>query len=284
MTLSLIILAAGRGSRFGGNKPLAEVGPAGQTLFEYSLYDAHRAGFEQIIFVVDERQDTSKIRERLTAYSDALDVSFVTQSTGDASRSKPWGTAHAMLQCMGDVKNPFVVINADDYYGQSNFVEAARFLQQHHSDPMAALMPGYRLENTMSDSGGVNRGICSVSEEGYLLAIQELKDIRSENAGYVHAGLGDSHDVLQKDTIVSMNFWGFNPAIFPFFKHAFNQFLGNKNCCASAEFYIPEVVNAAIQSDLAKVTVFPTTEKWKGLTYAEDLPEVRGYLLALTKA
>ena len=293
MSLSLIILAAGKGSRFGGDKQLAEVGPAGQALFEYSVFDAFKAGFTHIVFVISQNQDTGRIDRQLLKYKSRLTVEYVVQGIeissaplhpAAQSRSKPWGTAHAVLCCEGVVNNSFAVINADDFYGRSNFSAMARSLVDHRADARLALMPGYQLGNTLSETGGVNRGFCTLSSEGYLQSIREVHDIKSDGDGRIYVDSESTTSPVPCDTVVSMNFWGFHPAVFPVFKQAFDNFLQNCNAGSGAELYIPAVVDHAINVGKLSVKVFPTTEKWKGVTYAADLAGVKDYINLLTAA
>ena len=293
MSLTLVILAAGRGSRFGGDKPLAEVGPAGQSLFEYSVYDAHKAGFKHIVFVVSADCDVSEYKNRLASYLDELKIEFVVQNLKKSvpenisnpaihSRNKPWGTGHAVLVCRQSIKNPFVVINADDYYGRSNFTHIADYLLQNRSDPKACTLPGYRLENTLSHSGGVNRGICSVDSDSYLSSIHEIKNIYLDKHLSLHADESNIH--INLNSIVSMTFWGFHPSFFNLLESTFQTFLNETNDLANDEFVITEPVNQATRSGKIRARVIPTSEIWKGVTYAEDTDEVRKFIAELTEA
>lgn len=271
MPLTLVILAAGKGRRFGGDKPLAAVGPSGQSLFEYSIYDAFNAGFKHVVFVVSEDQHTSEYSDRLSAYGNQLKIEFVVQAIA-TPRIKPWGTAHAVLVCQNKISNPFVVITADDYYGRLNFEKIGNYLLENSLDPLVSAMPGYKLENTMSHSGSVNRGICSVGPDGYLVSIHEGKNISHDGAWF------------NNDSIVSMTFWGFHPSIFTILEIAFQAHLAESTDLINDEFYIPKAVDLAIKSGMARVKVFQISEKWKGVTYAEDVAGVREYISELTDA
>ncbi len=306
--LSLVILAAGLGSRFGGNKPLAAVGPDGQSLFEYSVYDAFRAGFNHVVFVVSDGQDTSEFSARLKGYGDKLKIEFVVQSlviprrssNGSESwngklfsakingisspRTKPWGTAHAVLACREHIHNPFVVINADDYYGQKNYENIGHYLLANRLDPKACVLPGYKLMNTLSSSGGVNRGICSVDSDGYLEFIQEVTNITCDQSLAVHADKSDGDVPVCNDSIVSMTFWGFVPSVFNILENEFQAFVNNTRDLQLDEFYLPDAVNAAMQSGLLRVKVLDTSERWKGLTHTEDTAVVRRFVFELTEA
>lgn len=287
MTLTLVILAAGKGSRFGGDKPMAAVGPEGQVLFEYSVFDAVDAGFNHIIFVVSEHQQTSAFSERLELYGNRIKLEFVRQSLescvspgflrgGDAVREKPWGTAHAVLTCQGSIDNPFAVINADDYYGRGNFREIAGYLLEHGHDPAMCVLPGFQLQNTLSVAGGVNRGICEVDANGYLESVKEAKHIipAKDSATLID----DTQTTISGESIVSMNFWGFNSTVFGIFENSFKQFLNQAENMLVDEFFIPDVVDTAVKRGLLRVKVIRTEEKWMGITYPADLSAVRGFL------
>lgn len=295
MPLSLVVLAAGKGRRFGGDKPMAAVGPTGQSLFEYSIYDAFNAGFKHVVFVVNNTQDVTEYSDRLSIYGAQLKIEFIVQdlATGlgrdkahqaEVGRAKPWGTAHAVLVCRSNINNPFVVITADDYYGRLNFELVGNFLQDKSHDPLVGAMPGYLLKNTMSRSGSVNRGLCSVDPDGYLAAIREVRDISLDNASLPCVEQVENQDVLNNDSIVSMTFWGFHPSIFATLECAFQSFLHESTDLINDEFYIPQAVDLAIKSGKARVKVFQSTEKWKGVTYADDMVEVREYLAELSDA
>ncbi len=300
-SLTLIILAAGLGSRFGGNKHAAEVGPQGQCLFEYSVSDAIQAGFDHILFVVSPSQNTNEIGDRLKLHGSTAKIEYVVQSIdSDAittsameSRTKPLGTAHAVLVCRPYIQNPFALVNADDYYGAENFVAIARYLNDNRGNPKAAVMPGYRLSKTLSASGGVNRGVCRVNDSGYLEKIVEVENISAQAAiGKPSAQVSESNAALDftcddpaqevfEDSIVSMNFWGFQPDIFTSFDALFCEFLNSPAIAAGGELVIPTVVDYAIKVNQLQVKVLPTNTQWQGLTHATDLDEVKRFIAAL---
>lgn len=291
MSLTLVIMAAGSGTRYGGNKPLASVGPKGQSLFEYSVSDAYKVGFRHIIFVVHAQQDTSVFSDRLSAYGDKLTLEFVVQSldtatqkypVGHINRHKPWGTGHAVLCCEGYIHNPFAVINADDYYGQEHYEKIGQFLLTHSLESAVCAMPGYRLANTLSESGGVNRGICHVSADGLLASIHEVRNISLDSASELHYDQNDEYSAIKADSLVSMTFWGFLPSIFNLLHTEFLHFLAATQCLEQDEFYLPEAINKGIVSGQLQVHVFETNEKWKGLTFKQDLPGVVTYVAELT--
>jgi len=246
MALTLVILAAGKGSRFGGDKPLAAVGPNGESLFEYSVHDAVLAGFTRVIFVVSACQETSEFTNRLAHYGNRLTVEFVVQdlaagvnpdSVAATTRDKPWGTGQAVLVCRSLIDTPFIVINADDYYGRSNFKQIGSYLLAHANNPHVAALSGYQLRNTLSQSGGVNRGVCTVGTDGYLQSIQEVKNIAFDGKT-LSCDKDDNGDIeISLDSIVSMSCWGFHPAIFAVFESAFEQFLSSSDL-VNDEFYI----------------------------------------------
>lgn len=301
-------MAAGAGSRFGGDKPLAEVGPDGQSLFEYSVHDAYKAGFQHIIFVVSDQQDTSEFSRRLQIYGNDLKVEFVVQSLkafvggemfeqpkvadtkngksqlSNTVRTKPWGTAHAVLVCREYIHNPFVVINADDYYGFENYQSIGNYLLAHIKNEKTCVLSGYKLENTLSNSGGVNRGVCEVDSDGYLESIREVRNIFLDRSTLLYVDNSDEHVLIDKLSIVSMTFWGFVPAIFDILENEFQVFLNETPDLMQDEFYLPETVNNAIRSQRLHVKVVDTSAQWIGITFAADLPKVKEYFLGLTES
>jgi len=295
MALTLVILAAGKGTRFGGDKAMAPVGPAGQSLFEYSVYDAIKAGFEHIIFVVSEQRDTAEFSSRLQQYGNALRVEFIVQySNGtldnnnnehhEPSRSKPWGTAQAVLVCKQHIDNPFLVINADDHFGPQGFESIGQYLTGHYQNPKACALVGYRLRNTLSRSGGVNRGVCSVGEDGYLESVREVRNIAIDESQTLQHDDSDVDEPVTLDSLVSMTFWGFQPAVFSVFENGFEAFLNNANDLVDNEYTIPEVVDLAIRNGEATFKILHSAEKWQGITYATDLAAVQLRFQQLTDA
>jgi len=291
-SLTLIVLAAGLGSRFGGNKHSAEVGPQGQCLFEYSVSDAMAAGFDHIIFVVNPSQDTDQIQQRLGFCANHVKIEYVAQSLdlaippdiGNsciANRIKPWGTAHAVLVCRQYIDNPFALINADDFYSAENFSTIANYLQENRHNAKAAVMPGYKLGNTLSESGGVNRGICKVDKNGYLETIEEVKDISINVDSASQFRCEDAAQAISEDSIVSMNFWGFQPEIFECFEASFCEFISSPTISPDAELLIPAVVDRAINANVIQVKVLPTDAQWQGLTHLEDVIAVKQFIQLL---
>jgi len=265
MNSGLLVLAAGMGSRFGGLKQAAPVGPDGQMIIDYSVTDALRAGFNKIVIVI--RKDIEKdFREACGKRIEKLaDVDYVFQSLDDlpkgynvpAGRTKPWGTGHAVLCAKDVIDYPFAVINADDYYGASVFSDVHNHLMNEEDICMA----GYKLGNTLSENGTVSRGVC-VSEGGYLKSVTETTDIPFDTD-------------IPKDTIVSMNLWGFKANVMEIFQEEFEKFLKLDDPTLKKEFYIPLVVDNMINERNHKCRVLETDEKWYGITYKEDLPLIR---------
>jgi dTDP-glucose pyrophosphorylase len=277
MKPTLVILAAGMGSRYGGLKQLDGVGPNEEVIIEYSIYDAIRAGFGKVVFVI--RKDIEEaFRERFGGrFEDQIEVAYAFQAIDSPieglneipEREKPWGTAHAVLVAREVVKTPFAVINADDYYGISSFESMAHFLKEDCT-PSHYAMIGYQLDKTLSDAGHVNRGICYVNEQGHLTDVVERHKItRSQEGGITYEEEGSRHE-LEPSSLVSMNFWGFHPDIFQVIHDQFLDFVETHRHQPRAEFYIPLVVNTLIKEKKIDLTVIPNAEKWYGVTYKED--------------
>ncbi len=283
MKTSLVIMAAGIGSRFGGGiKQLAPVGPNGEIIMDYSIRDALEAGFDRVVFII--RHDLEKdfrevIGERIEkicpiAYAfqekDDLPAGF----TCPEGRTKPWGTGQAVLSCRGIVNEPFLIINADDYYGKEAFRIAHDFLVQNGNGKGSFCMPGFILKNTLSDNGAVTRGICKVSAEGYLTAVDETKGIvkTADGAAIEKDGVLTPVDA---DSIVSMNMWAMTPDFLDALAEGFPKFLAAiPEGDLKAEYLLPLVVDEMVQSKKATVKVIPTPDKWFGVTYAEDKQSV----------
>ena len=265
MSADLVIMAAGMGSRFGGLKQAAPVGKNGEMIIDFSVYDAKKAGFEKAVIIIrkdiekDFRAACGKRIEKM------IDVAYVYQEK-DAlpkgyqlpdTREKPWGTGHAILCAKDAVEHPFLVINADDYYGQGIYRTMYDYLTKHDGMCLA----GYRLGNTLSDNGTVSRGVCTV-KDGYLAGIEEMTDIGRDS------GMDDN-------TIVSMNMWGLDTGIFPYLEENFTAFLDQHLSEPKTEFFLPSVVNQRIHEKNMPVRVLETDAKWYGVTYQQDLPAVQ---------
>ena len=273
---TLVIMAAGMGSRFGGIKQLEPVGPSGEIILDYSVYDAIEAGFQKVVFIIrkDIEEDFKKvIGSRLEKH---IEVEYVFQDidalpegyTKPEGRTKPWGTGQAILSCLGVVKEPFAVINADDYYGKEGLRKINEFLQNQPvcDKKYHFCMAGFRLGNTLSENGTVTRGICNVNETGVLLDIEETMDIAKK--GTVAA---TPIKTIPFEQPVSMNMWGFTPDFIEELEGRFVTFLDNiEGNEMKAEYLLPTIVDQLIQEGKAQVTVLDTNDKWFGVTYKED--------------
>ncbi|MCC7292689.1 MAG: NTP transferase domain-containing protein [Phycisphaerales bacterium] len=290
MNPTLVVLAAGMGSRYGGIKQLEAVGPCGETLMDYSVFDALRAGFDRVVFTI--RRDIEKaFREQIGhRYESRVSVDYTYQELADLpdgfpvpeGRTKPWGTGHAVLAAASRVHEPFAVINADDFYGASAFASLSTFLRGANSDLACALV-GYTLRGTLSEHGTVSRGLCSVDAQGLLESIVELSKVerRGRGACYPHQ---DGRVVdLAGDEIVSMNLWGFMPRMFDLIRERFIDFLTRSAGSLSAEFYIPSAVNELMDAGRVRVRVLSGGNQWCGVTYREDLAAAQTTLAGLVK-
>ena len=268
---TLVVMAAGMGSRFGGLKQMEPVGPKGEAMLDFSAYDAKEAGFDRVVFVIKheiEKEFKEIVGERI---SKILPVSYVFQELDDLpegftcpnERSKPWGTGQAILACRDEVKEPFAVINADDYYGKSAF---KKIYDQLKKDSEHYCMVGFRLANTLTENGTVSRGVCTV-ENGMLEKVEERTKIA--DCKYTEDD-GATWIDLAQDTVVSMNLWGFTPDIFEYLEHDFIEFLNEKLTVPKSEFYLPAVVSRLIDDGTKKVCVLVAEDKWYGVTYKED--------------
>ncbi len=288
--MTLVILAAGMGSRYGGMKQIDPIGPHGEFIIDYSCYDAIRAGFDRIVFVI-KKENLELFREsvgcRVEPYAK---VEYAFQDINDLpdgfsvpeDRKKPWGTAHALLSTRGIVDDNFATINADDFYGYEAFAEMASRLREADSTaiPMPICFAAYRLANTLTDNGTVSRGICELGENGELISITERTKIRplGDDAEYEEDGAW-TH--LSGDAAASMNFFGFTPAFFPVAADGFKRFLSEMKNPEKDEFYLPLAVTWAQNASLATVTACPTKAKWYGVTYAADKEYVKESIRAL---
>ena len=273
--ITLVVMAAGMGSRFGGLKQIEPIGKNGEILIDFSIYDAVKAGFNKVVFVIKhsiEKDFKAVVGKRIekmvkTEYvfqeNDVLPDGFVCP----ADRVKPWGTAHAVLCCRDVVKEPFAVINADDYYGQSAYKQMADFLKSNDKD---YCMVGFRLVNTLTDNGSVSRGVCEI-KDGDLVSVTERTKIfdckYSEDDGATWTA-------LKPDTVVSMNLWGFMPDLFDYAADGFVDFLREKINVPKSEYFLPSVVSKLIETGEKKVKVLVAEDKWYGVTYKEDKEDV----------
>ena len=286
MSLTLVILAAGMGSRYGGLKQLDPVGPSGETILDYAVFDAARAGFDRVVFVI--RRDFAGEFERVVVrrYAAWLPVELVFQATDlvpagvsvSPERTKPWGTGHALWCARAAVPGPFAVINADDFYGRDAFGQLAQLLRQPAT---AARKPrfgivGYRLDQTLSEHGAVSRGICTVSSDGLLQKVEERTGIRRED-------IGPGRTYTGAET-VSMNCWGMTRVVFGQLEWQLTAFLQQHGHDPKAEFYLPAAISDLVAGDAAEVAVLSTSARWFGVTYREDRPRVAAALAELIAA
>lgn len=287
MQPTLLILAAGMASRYGSLKQIQQFGPSGETIIDYSIYDAIRAGFGKIVFIIRENFAEEfkeifepKLKGRVeTAYVFQDMNAFVNGHTVPADRTKPWGTAHAVLCAKDAINEPFAVINADDFYGRDAFEKMAEFLKGECAADRYSVV-GYELGKTISEYGSVSRGVCEANGDGNLAGITERTKIYLDNGKIVYEE-GDKKVELGPKTPVSMNFWGFAPSVFPVSEKLFDQFLDQKITDPKSEFFIPIVVDQFIASGTGSVKVIPTSSQWFGVTYKEDAPGVQASLSAL---
>ncbi len=282
---TLVVMAAGMGSRFGGLKQIEPIGPKGEALLDFSVYDAKKAGFTKVVFVIkheiekDFKEIVGKRVEKV------LPTEYVFQEVNDLpegftcpeGRTKPWGTGQAILCCKDAVHEPFAIINADDYYGQSAFKQ---IYDQLKADSENYCVVGYRLANTLTENGTVSRGVCVV-EDGFLKKIDERTKIR--DCKYTEDD-GETWVEMPEDTVVSMNFWGLNPDIFDFLEREFKAFLNEKINVPKSEFYIPIVIGDLVKNGEKAVKVLVAEDRWYGVTYKEDKPAVVKALGALVES
>ncbi len=276
---TLLVMAAGMGSRYGGLKQIDPVGPAGETIIDYSIYDALRAGFGKLVFVI--RKDIEQaFKETVGArFEKRAPVEYVFQELDKlpqgfsvpAGRTKPWGTTQAVLMAADVIHEPFAVINADDFYGAESYRVLAEHLTSGSPD---YAMVGFILRNTLSDFGSVARGVCRVNGDGYLERIEELTNIERNNGGAKNTAPDGTVTTLSGDEPVSMNFWGFTPRIFPQLQTVFEGFLKRSGNELKTESYVPAAVGELVNAGEAKVKVLRSPDSWFGVTYREDRPRV----------
>jgi NDP-sugar pyrophosphorylase family protein len=287
MEPTLLILAAGMASRYGSMKQIQGFGPNGETIMDYSIYDAIRAGFTKVVFIIrkDFAEDFRNIFEPKLKGKIAIDYVYqdLHSFTGDyavpAERTKPWGTAHAVLCAKEAIKEPFAVINADDFYGRDSFEKAYAFLTGP-VNPQTYCIIGYELAKTLSDNGTVSRGVCQVDGAGNLVSIAERTKIYEEG-GKITYEEGDRKFEVPFDSKVSMNFWGFDPSVFGYIERLFAEFLKEQGKNSKAEFFIPIIGDKFIKEGKGHIKVIPTGAQWFGVTYKEDAPEVQASLNGL---
>jgi len=278
MKPTLVILAAGLGSRYGGLKQMDKFGPSGETIIEYSIYDAIRAGFGKVVFVIRETMEEDLKDTIISKVKDKIECAYVFQElkqlpdgfTCPPERQKPWGTAHAVLSAEPKTDGPFVVINADDFYGYDSYKLMAEFFSTSDITDYEYAMIGFHLKNTISEYGSVSRGVCKVDDNNNLLDIIERTNIRRTDKGLEYFTSSDIGNHLDEDEIVSMNFWGFNRNAFDLLNKYFSDFLKENINTEKAEFYIPWATNEWITKGICKIKVIPALANWFGVTYKED--------------
>jgi len=292
MKPTLFVLAAGMGSRYGGLKQLDGLGPNGETIMDYSIFDAIRGGFGKLVFVIRKSFEKDFREKIVSKYEDHIPVEVVFQDLNDLpagftcpeGRQKPWGTNHAVLMGKDVIKEPFAVINADDFYGRDSFAVIGKWLSGMEGKKNEYCMVGYRVGNTLSESGAVARGVCETNAEGYLTGVVERTAIERIDGDIQFIDENGKKVVLEENTPVSMNMWGFTPDYFQYSEDYFVEFLkqniGNLKC----EYFIPLLVNDLITKGVATVKVLDTTSKWFGVTYAADRQSVVDKIQALVDA
>jgi len=291
MQPTLLILAAGMASRYGSMKQIQAFGPSGETIMDYSIYDAIRAGFKKVVFIIrrDFAEDFKNIFE--PKLKGKIQIDFVYQEMSSytngfqipAGRTKPWGTAHAVLCAKQAVHEPFAVINADDFYGRDAFEKAYQFLVSKCDDHTYSII-GYELAKTLSENGSVSRGVCKVDAQGNLVSIAERTKIYRDPNNNITYEEGDKKFEVASDSKVSMNFWCFAPSVFTFTEKIFSEFLSRQASDPKAEFFIPIIGDRFIHEGNGKIAVIPTGSQWFGVTYKEDAPGVLDSLNALIRS
>ena len=289
MQPTLLILAAGMASRYGSMKQIQGFGPSGETIMDYSIYDAVRAGFKKVVFIIrkDFAEDFKNIFEPKLKGKIAIDYvyqdlhSFTGSFQVPAERTKPWGTAHAILCAKEAIHEPFAVINADDFYGRDAFEKAYAFLTKDVSDKVYSII-GYELAKTLSDNGTVSRGVCQVDANNNLVSIAERTKIYQDGDKITYEE-GDKKFEVPYDSKVSMNFWCFSPSVFPYTEKIFGEFLQEQGSNPKAEFFIPIIGDKFIREGKGVIKVIPTGAQWFGVTYKEDAPDVQASLNKLIK-
>lgn len=289
MKPTLLVLAAGMGSRYGGLKQLDGVGPNEETIMEFSIYDAIKAGFGKVVFVIRKSFEDA-FKERFgNRFEGKIEIAYAFQQINIKmagikdmpERTKPWGTAHAVLAAKAHINEPFAVTNADDYYGTEAYQLMADFLRDKAS-PSNYAMVGYILANTISDHGEVNRGVCNTNAKGHLVGMTERKGVGRKKNGHIYFTEDGKRHHLSKRTLVSMNLFGFHHSLFDHIEDGFKQFVKENYKNPTSEYYIPLIVNQLINSGTMDMSVIPTKETWYGVTYQADRPTVVAALQRLT--
>lgn len=274
---TLLVLAAGLGSRYGGIKQMDPVGGNGEFVLDYSIYDAIRAGFDKVVLVIRDELE-APLREHFSKLEGKVEIAYVKQRLADlpapfscpADRVKPWGTGHAIWSARNVIDSPFAAINADDFYGMNTFKVLGDFLLSGQCDARTYAMVAFRLNNTLSENGTVSRGICTDDGNGYLASVVERTSIEGTETGARFKDDDGSWKNLTGLEPASMNFWGFSPTLFNHLETLFKEFLAEKGKELKSEFYIPFVVDALIKRGEVKTRILNTPERWFGMTYSED--------------
>lgn len=290
MSVSLVVMAAGLGSRYGGLKQIAPVDPNGHILMDYSIYDALRAGFDRVVCIIkpEMREDFYEvIGHRLEKH---VEVRYAYQRLDNLpagysvpeGRTKPWGTAHALLCAKEQIDAPFAVINADDFYGRDAFAAIAAFLREKHGAGEHAMV-GYRIENTLTENGHVARGVCETDENGFLRGVMERTHIEPREGGAAFTEDGEHFTFVPAGTIVSMNLWGFQPGVMEEIDRRFAPWLDETLPVnpLKGEYFLPLIPNALIHEGKGSVRVLSTHEKWYGVTYHDDMPKLQAALAGM---
>lgn len=286
---TLLILAAGMGSRYGGLKQMDSFGPNGETIIDYSLYDAINAGYGKIVFIIRDTFKQAFMDRFEPLLNGRIQTEYVCQALTDLpegfaynyERTKPWGTAHAVWVGRHVIQEPFGVINADDFYGRQAFQQLAQFLTNDTSENYSLI--GYKLDNTLSEHGHVNRGVCQVSPEGNLTGIEECVKIARDESGISYPDADGNPVLLPPNTLVSMNMWGFKPSFMDYTEEVFSDFLHKRGSEEKSELYIPTVIDVLIKRGTLDVKMIETDANWFGVTYPEDKPMVSQQIDGLLK-
>lgn len=280
----LVVMAAGIGSRYGGIKQIEPVGPSGEAIIDYSIYDAVKAGFSEVVFIIRKAIEEDFKKYIGSRFSDHIKVTYCFQQLESQlpkgfkipeGRQKPWGTAQAVLCVRDVVKTPFVVINADDFYGAESFVKTAEYLQTVSNDSAEFAMAGYSILNTLSDFGSVSRGVCTADDRDFLTSLEEHLKISKEDGKIISRQPGKDEQQLKGDEIVSMNFWCLTPIVFEYLEQYFLEFLKEKGSELKSEVYLPIVLGDMTDRGISTVKVIKTQSQWFGVTYQEDKPLVQ---------
>lgn len=288
-TITLVILAAGLSKRYGRLKQIEQLGPNGETIIDYSVYDAIQAGFTKIVFVIRKEIEEVMKATYTHRYENEIEIIFVNQDITDVpsnqiyniERTKPWGTAHALWSARNVVNENFAVINADDFYGRESFFRLSNFLNQAKINQYCVI--GFLLNRTLSDNGSVNRAVCQFDDQHYLSSIKECLNIQKTNEHHATCIQTSQQTLLNLDSLVSMNMFGFTPSFFKYFEYSFKSFLQQLHYQSEEECYIPLILDEVINKNKASIKVLRSYDQWLGITYAEDKSSVAAAIQKLHK-